>query len=85
MAHFKRKRPRTRSSPRSYDKWKFKRMEARGEYFWWMGNWPAWWDIVFHRRPARRRAARLLSAIYRGADPEAVAWPVNKKPHQYFW
>ena len=86
MAHFKRKKPRTRTSSKRYDKWKARRLEKEGKYYWWMGSWPAWWDIIFHRRPHRRRTREVLNAVSRGyIDADAAAYPVDKKPHSYFW
>lgn len=86
MAHFKRNKPRTRTSGKRYDKWKVRRLEREGRYYWWMGSWPAWWDIVYHRRPQRRRTAALLNSVGRGrVDPDDAAWPLPKKPHKYFW
>lgn len=78
MANFKRKKPRTR----------VRGSKGRGRrastYF--MNSWPAWWDIVFHRRPSRRRQAHTTRAIMTGArDPDAVDWPDYRRPHRYFW
>jgi hypothetical protein len=77
MAHYRRKRSavHTRS-----------RYSHRSSPTYWLSSWPAWWDIVFHRRPERRRARELVNAVLRGhVDPDAVAWPVPKKPHIYYW
>ena len=86
MANFRRRRPRTRTSGKRYDKWKGKRLEARGIYYYWMGSWPSWWDILFHRRPTRRAEAAVAGAVMRGeVDPDAALWPLEKKPHKYYW
>ena len=61
------------------------------KYDWhWLCEWPAWWDTMFHRRPARRKQKALLSKINRpsnitGRDPGDGHWPDGKKPHTYFW
>ena len=84
MAHYKRGYPRTsgrsRSTFRSH-KWR----KDRPDYYW-MGNWPRWWDIQFHRRPKRREEQRMLILIRQGDDGGDLAWPVsNHKPHTYYW
>jgi hypothetical protein len=89
MAHFKRKRSRTAARSKiNYNRWRLLALQRKhgdhAEWFW-MSGWPRWWDIVFHRRPHRRRAAVLLGKIKAGADPDAIAWPVSKKPHLYYW
>lgn len=50
-----------------------------------MNNWPAWWDRTFHTRPHRTATKRLELAVLRGADPDAIAWPLRHKPHFYYW
>jgi hypothetical protein len=72
--NYKRKRPRTRVRTR----------KGRG---YWMHGWPAWWDIVFHRRPRRRRDQERLRAIFAGhLDPDNASFELgNHKPHRYFW
>jgi hypothetical protein len=80
MANFKRRRPRTSSSGRSLDK------HDRAKYYNWMGNWPRWWDIVYHTRPKRAHNRMLLAKLRAGADPDSIAWPLgNHKPHSYYW
>lgn len=85
MAHYKRKRPRTTGGQKRYNKWEAKKFECVGRYYWWMKHWPRWWDIVFHTRPHRRRAAAITRAVLKGADADNANWPVSKKPHNYFW
>lgn len=49
------------------------------------GN-PRWWDIVFHTRPSRARAQRLLQAVRAGRrDPDDTCWPDYRKPRSYYW
>lgn len=52
----------------------------------WTGNWPAAWDIIQHTRPRRAAEKRLENKIIRGViDVEDIAWPLEKKPHIYYW
>jgi hypothetical protein len=86
MAHHRRRKPSTRTSPKRYDKWKAKRLKDSGRYYWWMGSWPAWWDVIHHRRPHRRATRYMESAVLRDAvDPDAADWPQAKRPHVYYW
>ena len=52
-----------------------------------MSHWPAWWDLVFHTRPKRRKGKALTTKIVKGdVDPDAAVWPLgNHKPHRYYW
>ena len=84
MANFKRNKPRLRTS-RSYSHRAGNRRFGRHHVFW-MCHWPAWWDIIFDRRPNRRRAAAIKRKILCGMiDADDAAWPVSKKPHTYYW
>ncbi len=52
----------------------------------WLGNWPRWWDIVFHTRPKRRENRALEQKIMKGYDPDELVWPAgNHKRHTYYW
>ena len=82
MAHYKRGRPRTAPSGNGHNKWE---AEKRGTDWYWLTRWPRWWDIVFHTRPQRRRTRKCLVAVMQGHDPDAILWPVDKKPHIYYW
>lgn len=84
MAHFRRHKPRTRTS-RGYSSRagneRFKAHHAN-----WMCWWPAWHDIIFHRRPHRRRTAELERAVLHDrVDADIAAWPTAKRPHKYYW
>jgi hypothetical protein len=73
LANYKRRHPRTSGAVG----------ESRGH---WLRHWPRWHDILFHNRPRRREEAALLHAVLRGwLDPDDVAWPLNHKPHQWYW
>lgn len=75
--HHKRKRPRTCSNGKS--KWMSPATGRRGEA-------PSWWNIFFNNRPKRRRDARNIRNVMKGADPDGIAWELgNRKPHYYYW
>lgn len=78
MANFKRRLPRART--RSH-------YSPRARQTYWLGTWPAAWDVLYHRRPQRRRTRAIEKAILRGGmDPDSATWPLgNRKPHQYYW
>lgn len=85
MANHKRRRPRT-SGAHSPHVGRDTRNPDHPMYYNWLANWPRWWDIVFHRRPERRRTKAMVRRIMLGQlDADDAAWPVPKKPHQYFW
>ena len=47
---------------------------------------PAYWNILNHSRPRRRRDAERLAKLMRGADPDDLVWDLgNHKPHVYYW
>lgn len=59
---------------------------------WWpeqfnmMANHPRWWDIMHHTRPRRAKEKALTRKVLKGAiDAENVPWPLEKKPHIYYW
>jgi len=50
------------------------------------GTWPKWHDILYHNRPRRSREKRIEKAILAGRlDPIEAIWPVEKKPHIFYW
>ncbi len=83
MAHFKRKYPRT-SASNGYSARELNRRIKSGNYDW-LSNYPRWWDKVRHTGPARAHRRGLEHKILRGADPDNIAWPLNHKPHDYYW
>jgi hypothetical protein len=46
---------------------------------------PARWNIEFHNRPRRRRNRLTCHAVVQGADVDELLWPLEKKPHHYYW
>lgn len=86
MAHYKRGYSRTRSRGRRALLQKWWEGEAYSDKWNYMGAWPRWWDITNHTRPKRRVNRRCEVAVIKGADPDAIAWPLgNHKPHRYYW
>jgi hypothetical protein len=83
MANFKRRMPRARTC-RGYSN-RAGRARFEQHHSAWMCSWPAWHDILCHRRPHRRETARLLHAALMGSDLDEIAWPHSKKPHRYYW
>jgi hypothetical protein len=85
MAHYKKKRPRT--NPAGYysaNALKHRLGEKYDDHAW-SSNWPRYWDKIFHIRPARRKNRQLEHSILRGADPDNMVWPDDRKPHIYYW
>lgn len=51
-----------------------------------MANWPRWWDIMHHTRPARRKNRQTLNRILREVvDPDEAFWRDGRKPLIYYW
>lgn len=47
---------------------------------------PKWWRKLHMSRPRRRENRRLCQLVMKGADPEALIFPLgNNKPHVYYW
>lgn len=52
----------------------------------WASSYPAWWDRVFHNRPARAKSNQLIRLVMREIrDPDDLVWPDHRKPHIYYW
>ena len=86
--HYRRGRPKTRQARRSYNERRIKEKSPGDFGRWlWLGLWPRWHDIVFHRRPLRRAEQQVSVKIMNGfLDPEEAIWPVGgHKPHRYYW
>jgi len=69
MANFRRNKPRLRTYASNRS----------------MRSWPAWHDRFFHTRPRRRKDSVCEIHVLRGCDVDDLVWPLNKKPHQYYW
>jgi hypothetical protein len=51
-----------------------------------MANWPRWWDVLYHTRPARRKAKAMMLKIRIGRiDPDDTMFPDYRKPLIYYW
>jgi len=86
MANFRRRRSAVRTASKSYYKWTAKHREDRFGSRFWLCTWPAWHDIVHHRRPSRRKERALeLSLKLDRLDAEEALWPLSKRPHTYYW
>lgn len=51
-------------------------------------NWstPGWWNNLFHTKPQRQAFRQALHLFKRNPESaDGIAWPLEKKPHQYFW
>jgi hypothetical protein len=49
-------------------------------------GYPRWHDILYHSRPRRREERRYeYKAMHGSADLDDLAWPLSKKPHNYYW
>lgn len=86
MAHFKRKKPRTKDRGVSdYNHMLRRRREKGGDVDRLYSSCPSGWNTYFHIRPNRRKTRHNLQMLIKGADPDAMVWPVARKPHIYFW
>ena len=56
--------------------------QARG----WNWSTPSWWNRLVHAKRRRVEVRRVTALFMR--DPGAadgLIWPLDKKPHLYFW
>lgn len=72
----RRKKPKSRTH-RSYS--------GRGQPCYFLRWQPRWFDIIFHRRPHRRKTARMEFEVLKGTDSDFLAWPVSNRPEKYYW
>jgi len=84
MAHHKRKRSRVLAGQGSSNDLKRRFKNSTQDWKWWQGT-PSSHNILFHTRPQRREERRLEIEILKGADPDNIPWPLDKKPHSYYW
>ena len=62
-------------------KYRYRRPDVR-----WPRGTPRWWRKLYMTRPRRRENRLLCHQLARGADPDAMVFPVgNRKPHFYYW
>lgn len=84
MANHRRRRPRAASYGRKRQSYKVRHTPEWNRYGW-RRNWPRWHDVVFHTRPRRRRTRACVVLVMQGTDPDLILWPIEKKPHVYYW
>ena len=84
MAHYKRKKSRSRSGSTRVDRERKERLTALNSWYW-LGVYPAYWHIIFHTRPTRRHNRALAHKIVKGEDPDEFEWRDGRKPHIYYW
>lgn len=87
MAHYKRKRARTRGArTHGICRSRLAKLKQRGEPYNWVKEIPAWHNTIYNIRPKRRINTALSRKIVGGVDPDSVEWPLgNQKPHVYYW
>jgi len=101
MANYKRRYPRAKGSPhKSAVTWRAENgckpvdYRASGLRAWeveWhpyksmLNSWPRSHDILLHTRPSRRAWRRVERQILRGIDHDDMVFPLDKKPHKYYW
>lgn len=94
--NFRRKKPRSKTSKRgSINSWRKScgLVVKPGKRPYGPGDWnsykspryPKWWDILHHTRPHRAKSKAITKKVMMGADAEDVSWPLNHKPHSYYW
>lgn len=83
MAHHKRGKSRAQSSPHTSRR-SWEAHEAIG--YRWTKHYPRWHDILYHSRPRRRGDARQAANVVADrCDPDEALWPLERKPHLYYW
>jgi hypothetical protein len=86
MANFRRRRSAVRTASKNYYKWAAELRQDRFGLRFWLSTWPAWHDIVHHRRPNRRKTRALERALeFDRLDTDDALWPLSKRPHTYYW
>lgn len=86
MAHYKRKRSRLAGRQKGYSgKGLERRLKLVSEDLRWLENWPRWHDKIYHTRPRRREESKLVREVLKDGDPDNIAWPLSRKPHEYYW
>ena len=85
MAHHKRKRSRKANTAGSSRSYLSHRLGLAPEDVRWMENWPRWHDKIFHTTPRRHKESMACRSILKGMDPDTILWPLDRKPHIYYW
>lgn len=61
-----------------------KRKLSNEDWRWWQ-NTPSSHHIIFHTRPRRRKERYFEQLVLKGGDADDMAWPLDRKPHHYYW
>lgn len=85
MANHNRKKSRIRMPGGNMGRARLARIQKTGVEYCWYGRTPAWWNIMRHHRPSRRKTKEMEGRIVKGEDFENMAWPVSRKPHIYYY
>lgn len=86
MAHFKRKRPRTKGAHGKDYKALAREFGGFENLHGFYAKCPGYWNRLYHIRPLRRHNAELEKKVLMGHDPDDLSWPVgSRKPHIYYW
>lgn len=57
-----------------------------GQAHGWNWSTPSWWNRLMHTRRRRVEARRVTVHLLRNPDAaDGLIWPLDKKPHWYFW
>lgn len=85
MAHHKRKRPRVAYSRGYSANGLARRLGIDACDIRWWDSCPRWHHLLANNRPQRRRTKSVERAILTADDANILIWPVDGKPHDYFW
>ncbi|MCI2395605.1 hypothetical protein [Aliiroseovarius sediminis] len=85
MAHHKRKRPRVAYGRGYSTKGLARRLGVDPREIRWWESCPRWHNLLANKRPQRRRTKSVERATLTADDPDTLVWPVDGKPHDYFW
>lgn len=51
----------------------------------WYRQTPSWWNLMFHTTKRRRQERDLLRKINIATKGYSLLWPIDKKPHVYYY
>lgn len=85
MAHYKRNRPRATSGRGYSANGLARRLGLDDHDIRWWDHGPRWHHLIVNQRPLRRRTKAVERAAVKADDPEALMWPLARKPHDDYW
>lgn len=85
MAHYKRKKPRTKPCGGYSPNGLRHRLGIAEEDVRWLDTWPRYHDKIFHIRLPRHQVKILEKEILKDIDPGERLWPRYRRPHHYYW